>query len=131
MNRMLLEIAAAAFSTGAMWSADTKARAVLCADFYAARYGVPRELVHAIIEVESGWQPYAVSAKGAAGLMQLMPATAARLGLRNRFRMEQNVEGGVAYLSWLGQRFHGDLRLVTAGYFAGENRISRASREQP
>ena len=62
--------------------------------------------------------------KGAAGLMQLMPATAVTFGVRNRFRMEENVQGGVAYLAWLQQRFRGDLRLVTAAYFAGENAIA-------
>ncbi len=96
----------------------------MCADFYADRYGVPRELVQAIIEVESAWQPYAVSSKGAAGLMQLMPGTAATFGVRNRFRMEENVQGGVAYLAWLQKRFRRDLRLVTAAYFAGENAIA-------
>jgi soluble lytic murein transglycosylase-like protein len=114
----------AALVGGAAWCDDTRRMAAICADFYAHRYGVPRELVYAIIEVESGWQPYAVSSKGAAGLMQLMPATAAILGVRNRFRIEENVQGGVAFLAWLQLRFHGDLRLVTAAYFAGENRIA-------
>jgi soluble lytic murein transglycosylase-like protein len=114
----------AALACGAAWCDDTRRVASTCADHYADRYGVPRELVYAIIEVESAWQPYAVSSKGAAGLMQLMPATAAMFGVRNRFHIEENVQGGVAYLSWLQQRFHGDLRLVTAAYFAGENRIA-------
>jgi soluble lytic murein transglycosylase-like protein len=114
----------AALACPPAWCDDTRRLALICADFYADRYGVPRELVHTIIEVESAWQPYAVSPKGAAGLMQLMPATAVTFGVRNRFRIEENVHGGVAYLSWLQQRFHGDLRLVTAAYFAGENRIS-------
>jgi len=102
----------------------TRRLASICVDFYAHRYGVPRELVHAIIDVESAWQPHAVSAKGAVGLMQLMPATAVTFGVRNRFRIEENIQGGVAYLSWLQRRFHGDLRLVTAAYFAGESRIA-------
>jgi soluble lytic murein transglycosylase-like protein len=107
------------------WCEDARRVASICADFYADRYGVPRELVYAIIEVESAWRPYAVSGKGAAGLMQLMPATAATFGVRNRFRIEENVQGGVAYLSWLQHRFQGDLRLVTAAYFAGESRIAQ------
>lgn len=114
----------AALACGPVWCDDRGRVASICADYYADRYGVPRELVHAIIEVESAWQPYAVSAKGAVGLMQLMPATAATFGVRNRFRIEENIQGGVAYLSWLQQRFQGDLRLVTAAYFAGENRIA-------
>ena len=94
------------------------------ANFYAMRYGVPFEFVAAIIDVESRWQPYAVSDKGAAGLMQLMPATAYRFGVRNRFRIEENIQGGVAYLAFLIQEF-GDLRLVTAAYYAGERRIAK------
>ena len=94
------------------------------ANYYAMRYRVPLEFVAAIIDVESAWQPYAVSDKGAAGLMQLMPAAAYRFGVRNRFRIEENIQGGVAYLAFLIQEF-GDLRLVTAAYYAGESRIAR------
>jgi len=96
------------------------------ADYYAAAYRVPPELVHAIIEVESAWQPRAVSNKGAVGLMQLMPATAATFGVTNRFEIEQNIRGGVAYLARLLKQFNGDLRLVTAAYVAGEERIHSA-----
>ena len=119
-------VVAAAFAQGLSWSGDARRLAAICADFYADRYGVPRELVHAVIEVESAWQPYVVSSNGAAGLMQLMPATAATFGVRNRFRIEENVQGGVAYLAWLQQRFRRDPRLVTAAYFAGENAIARS-----
>ena len=52
--------------------------------------------------------------------MQLMPETAVRFGLRNRFRADQNIKGGVAYLAWLNRQFNGDLRLITAAYYAGE-----------
>jgi soluble lytic murein transglycosylase-like protein len=97
------------------------------ADYYAGVYGIPPELVYAIIEVESAWQPHAVSNKGAAGLMQLMPATAVTFGATNRFEVEQNIRGGVAYLARLVRLFNGDLRLVTAAYVAGENRILSAS----
>lgn len=90
------------------------------ARYYAEVYNVPVELVEAVIEQESAWNPYAVSSKGAAGLMQLMPKTAVRFGVRNRFRMEQNIQGGVAYLAWLNQQFKGDFRLVTAAYYTGE-----------
>jgi len=94
------------------------------AAYYAAVYHVPVELVEAIIDVESGWNPYAVSDKGAVGLMQLMPQTAYSFGVRNRFVIEENIRGGVAYLAWLMRLFHGDLRLVVAGYYAGERRIT-------
>jgi soluble lytic murein transglycosylase-like protein len=91
---------------------------------YAHAYRVPVELVEAIIDEESGWNPYAVSNKGAAGIMQLMPATATRFGVHNRFRVDENIMGGVAYLAWLNRRFGGDLRLTTAAYYVGESPIS-------
>ena len=100
---------------------DQRAAAVQLADHYAAVYQVPRELVHSIIEVESGWHPRAVSSKGAVGLMQLMPATAATFGVTNRFEIEQNIRGGVAYLARLLKLFNGDLRLVAAAYLTGES----------
>jgi soluble lytic murein transglycosylase-like protein len=94
------------------------------AQYYAAVYRVPMELVEAIIDEESGWNPYAVSSKGAAGIMQLMPGTAVRFGVHNRFRVDENIRGGVAYLAWLKWRFNGDLRLITAAYYVGEYPIS-------
>jgi soluble lytic murein transglycosylase-like protein len=94
------------------------------AEYYAAVYRVPIELVEAIIDEESGWNPYAVSSKGAAGIMQLMPGTAVRFGVHNRFRVDENIHGGVAYLAWLKRRFNGDLRLMTAAYYVGGYPIS-------
>ncbi|MGH9732981.1 MAG: lytic transglycosylase domain-containing protein [Candidatus Acidiferrales bacterium] len=94
-----------------------------CAATYAAAFQVPVELVDAIIQVESDWNPYAVSSKGAAGLMQLMPATAIRFGVEDRFDIEQNIRGGVAYLAWLIRLFRGDLRLAVAAYQTGESPI--------
>jgi soluble lytic murein transglycosylase-like protein len=93
------------------------------ADHYAAVYQVPRELVHSIIEIESDWHPRVISNKGAVGLMQLMPATALTFGVTNRFEIEQNIRGGVAYLARLLKLFDGDLRLVAAAYLTGEDRI--------
>ena len=92
-------------------------------EYYAACYRVPTELVEAIIDEESAWKPSAISSHGAVGLMQLMPQTAIRFGVHNRFRVEENIRGGVAYLAWLTQTFHGDLRLVTAAYYVGEQSI--------
>jgi len=103
-------------------SADSQPRRLV--ESYASQYGVPFEFVAAIIDVESGWQPYVVSDRGAAGLMQLMPATAYRFGVRNRFRIEENIQGGVANLAFLMQEFR-DLRLVAAAYYAGERRIAK------
>src|SRR5579864_7216665 len=94
-------------------------------EYYAAVYRVPLELIMAIIDEESAWNPYAVSERGAVGLMQLMPHTALRFGVRDRFRLDENIRGGVAYLAWLNREFGGDLRLVTAAYYVGEDPISR------
>jgi len=92
--------------------------------YYAAVYRVPVELVEAIIDEESGWKSDAVSSKGAVGIMQLMPSTAIRFGVRNRFRVDENIHGGVAYLAWLNWKFSGDLRLITAAFYVGEYPIS-------
>jgi len=92
---------------------------------YARHYHVPVPLVHAIIERESNWRACAVSAKGAKGLMQLMPGTAQRLGVRDSCSINQNISGGVRYLAWLMRLFHNYLRLVAAGYYAGEEIVAR------
>ena len=92
---------------------------------YAQHYRVPVPLVQAVVERESNWRPCAISPKGAAGLMQLMPTTAQRLRVRDRCSIDQNVSGGVRYLAWLIQKFHGDLRLASAAYYAGEDIVSR------
>ena len=118
---MLLVGTARAQMLGTPPQRDVSAR---WAEYYAAAYRVPVELVAAIIDEESGWNPQAVSKKGAVGIMQLMPATAVRFGVRNRFVVEENIRGGVAYLAWLKQRFNGDLRLITAAYYDGESTIS-------
>ena len=94
-----------------------------CAAYYASAFDVPVELVYAVIQAESGWNPHAVSKKGAAGLMQLMPETAIRFGVRDRFDIEENIRGGVAYLAWLIRLFKGDLRLAVAAYQVGESQI--------
>lgn len=94
-----------------------------CANYYAREYGISPELVRAVIQVESGWQPGIVSPKGAMGLMQLMPATAQHFGVSHPFWIHENVRAGVAYLSQLHSVFHGDLRLVVAAYAAGEQPI--------
>ena len=95
------------------------------ADYYARAYGVPREFVQAVIDVESAWHPYVISTKGAAGLMQLTAPTAFTFGVTNRFRIEENIRGGVAYLAYLSRQFEGELRLVAAAYYAGEQRIKK------
>ncbi|HWO32273.1 MAG TPA: transglycosylase SLT domain-containing protein, partial [Candidatus Acidoferrum sp.] len=82
----LLQVAAAQTVTG---TRDVRGLSTRWAEYYARVYRVPVDLVDAIIDEESGWNPYAVSRKGAVGLMQLMPQTAARFGVRNRFRLDE------------------------------------------
>lgn len=92
---------------------------------YAAHYRVPPELIAAFIDIESRWNPRAVSARGAMGLMQLMPATAKRFGASEPFDVEQNIAAGTRYVTALMWEFHGDLRLVAAAYYAGDRNIAR------
>jgi transglycosylase-like protein with SLT domain len=91
------------------------------------RHQVDPSLVHAIIQVESDYNPKALSRKGAMGLMQLIPATADRYGVSNPFNAKQNIEGGVSYLKYLLNLFGGDLDLSLAAYNAGEHRVLRTN----
>jgi soluble lytic murein transglycosylase-like protein len=100
--------------------ADRRSEAEYYLAAYAKHYGVPLDFARAVVQQESGWQVCAISPKGAAGIMQLMPGTAARLGVRNRCNLQQNISGGIRYLAWLMNKFHGELRLVAAAYYAGE-----------
>jgi len=81
-------------------------------------------LVHSVIEAESDYNPYALSPKGAQGLMQLMPSTARRFGVADTFNIAENIEGGVRYLKYLMDMF-GDERLAVAAYNAGEQAVMR------
>jgi hypothetical protein len=89
----------------------------------AERYGVPESLISAVIRVESGFNSRAVSRKGAQGLMQLMPATASMLGVRDSFDPRQNIDGGVRHLRGLINRFDNDFQLALAAYNAGERAV--------
>jgi soluble lytic murein transglycosylase-like protein len=93
---------------------------------YAARHGVDAALVRAVVEAESGWSQSARSPAGAIGLMQLMPGTANELRV-NPFDAEQNVEGGVRYLSWLLRTF-GTVERALVGYNAGPGFCARLGR---
>lgn len=88
-------------------------------------------LIHAVISAESGYNPFARSRAGAAGLMQLMPATAERYGARNRFDPAQNIDAGVRYLRALMNMFDNDINLALAAYNAGENAVIRAGNRIP
>jgi soluble lytic murein transglycosylase len=96
-----------------------------CVQHYAARYRVPPELIAALIDVESRWNPRALSNKGAMGLMQLMPDTARRYGAVQPFDVEQNIAAGTRYVTTLMWEFHGDLRLVAAAYNAGDHWVGQ------
>lgn len=97
----------------------------------ARAHGVDSALLHAVIAVESGYDPKAVSKKGAAGLMQLMPATAKRYGVADAFDPVQNVSGGAKYLRDLLDLFDSDTRLALAAFNAGEHAVMKYGRRIP
>jgi soluble lytic murein transglycosylase-like protein len=97
----------------------------------ALRHSVSESLLTAVIAVESGFDPRAVSPKGAKGLMQLMPATARRFGVGDVFAVQDNLHGGAAYLSQLMALFENDRSLALAAYNAGEGAVLRAGRRIP
>ncbi len=125
--KALLSILAMLTAACSAWcgTAGSRAEAEYYAAQYANHYRVPIDFVRSIIEQESGWHFCAVSPKGATGLMQLMPATASRLGVRDRCSISQNISGGVRLLAHLMSLFHGDLRLVAAAFYAGEEKVLR------
>jgi len=95
-------------------------------DYYGKRYNIDPNLIKAIIRAESGFDRYAVSKKGAKGLMQLMPGTAREMRVSDPFNPEQNIAGGVRYLRKLLKMFNGDLVLSLAAYNAGPGQVKRA-----
>lgn len=95
------------------------------------RHSVDPLLIYSIMHRESSFKKFALSHKGARGLMQLMPATAARLGVRNIYDPQQNIEGGVKYMRFLLNLFDGDVRLALAGYNAGEGAVLKYRRNVP
>lgn len=97
----------------------------------ASRYRVPEALLHAVITIESAYDPNAVSRAGAVGLMQLMPATAKRYGVADRRDPSANLSGGTRYLRDLLVRFGSNLELALAGYNAGENAVEKYGNRIP
>jgi len=97
----------------------------------ATRNGVDPLLLYSIMHRESSFKRMAVSPKGARGLMQLMPGTAARFGVSNIFDPRQNIEGGARYVRFLLDTFDGDVRLALAGYNAGEGAVMKYGNRVP
>jgi soluble lytic murein transglycosylase-like protein len=89
----------------------------------AGRHEIDPALVKAIIMAESGYNPNAISDKGAKGLMQLMPSTAEALGVEDAFNPQQNISGGIRYFKKLVNRFDGDIKLALAAYNAGSKKV--------
>ncbi|MBI5782709.1 MAG: lytic transglycosylase domain-containing protein [Gammaproteobacteria bacterium] len=92
---------------------------------YADEHGVDFALVKAVMQVESSFNPYAVSSKGARGLMQMMPETASRYGVRDIYNPGENIRAGVQHLKYLSEAFNNKLYLVIAAYNAGENAVKQ------
>lgn len=93
--------------------------------------GLAPSLLRAVVQQESAFNPAAVSRAGAAGLMQLMPGTARRFGVHDRFDPAQNLRGGAAYLAWLLRHFNHDTDLALAAYNAGEGSVHRHGNQIP
>jgi len=91
----------------------------------ANKYRVEHTLIHSIIRAESNYDRFAVSSKGALGLMQLMPATAIQYGVKNVFDPRENIEGGVKYLRDLIKLYNGNTKLVLAAYNAGQEAVKK------
>lgn len=95
------------------------------------RYNIDPLLIYAQMNQESGFKRKATSNKGASGLMQLMPDTAIRFGVRNIYNPKQNIEAGVKYMRWLLDQFGGDVRLALAAYNAGEGSVKKYGNQIP
>ena len=100
-------------------------------DYAAKKYNLPESLLHAVITAESAYNPTAISRAGAVGLMQLMPATAKRYGVKDRKNPYENIHGGSRYLRDLLTMFNNDLTLALAAYNAGEGAVKKYGNKVP
>ena len=108
------------------WQINQKAKPFeLTINKYSRQYGVDSNLVKSVITAESCFRVKALSHAGAQGLMQLIPDTAKRFGVKNSYKPEQNIRGGVKYLKFLLKRYQGDLKKTIAAYNAGEGKVDR------
>lgn len=96
------------------------------ADSYAVKNGVPASLVNAVIKTESGFNPLAVSDKGAMGLMQLMPVVMKTFGVNDPFNIHENISGGVSFLKSLLEKYNWDYKKALAAYNAGEAAVDKS-----
>lgn len=116
---------AAAISRGSFSSSNIPSAYVDIINTASKRHGIDPSLVHAIVKVESDFNPYALSRKGAMGLMQLMPQTAVEMKVGNSFNPHENINGGVRYLRYLMDRYEGNLSLALAAYNSGETAVKK------
>jgi soluble lytic murein transglycosylase-like protein len=132
---LITELAVAAVPVAAMPKAKSglarKAGYDQGVDEVSRAYGLESALLHAVISVESSYNPNAVSSKGAAGLMQLMPQTAKRYGVADAFDPRQNLNGGARYLRDLLRLFNNNISLALAAYNAGEHAVMKHGNRIP
>ena len=119
------QVAAPAAAQSAVTSTNIPSAYLESINTACDRHGVDPALVHAIMKVESDFNPQALSRKGAMGLMQLMPQTAVDMNVRNSFDPEENIYGGVKYLRYLLDRYEGNVSLALAAYNSGETAVKR------